>query len=46
VVMPIGYARGRILAKPWVTAPRVPPALLRLKDVECSPERRGHSEEV
>jgi ABC-type oligopeptide transport system substrate-binding subunit len=33
VVMPLGYARGRILAKPWVTVPRVPPALMRLKSI-------------
>jgi oligopeptide transport system substrate-binding protein len=43
--MPLGYGRGRVLAKPWVTVPRVPPALLRLKDVVCSPARRGDSEE-
>jgi len=32
-VMPLGYAQGRILVKPWVTMPRVPPVLLRLQDV-------------
>jgi ABC-type oligopeptide transport system substrate-binding subunit/class 3 adenylate cyclase len=44
VVMPLGYAQGRILAKPWVTVPRVPPALLRLKQVVCSTERPETSE--
>jgi ABC-type oligopeptide transport system substrate-binding subunit len=33
VVMPLGYAQGRILVKPWVTIPRVPPALMRLKHI-------------
>jgi ABC-type oligopeptide transport system substrate-binding subunit len=32
-VMPLCYAQGRMLVKPWVTMPRVPPALLRLQDV-------------
>ena len=32
-IMPIYYAQGRILVKPWVTIPRVPPTLLRLQDV-------------
>jgi oligopeptide transport system substrate-binding protein len=32
-VMPLGYVRGRILVKPWVTVPRVPPVMMRLKDV-------------
>jgi ABC-type oligopeptide transport system substrate-binding subunit len=45
VALPLGYGRGRILVKPWVTVPRVPPALLRLKDVVCSPARRDDSEE-
>jgi ABC-type oligopeptide transport system substrate-binding subunit len=40
-VMPLGYGRGRVLLKPWVTAPRVPPALLRLKEVVCSPPEAG-----
>jgi oligopeptide transport system substrate-binding protein len=39
VVMPLGYAQGRILVKPWVTVPRVPPAMLRLKQLVCSNER-------
>jgi ABC-type oligopeptide transport system substrate-binding subunit len=43
-IVPLGYGRGRILVKPRVTVPRVPPALLRLKDVGCSPARRGDSE--
>jgi oligopeptide transport system substrate-binding protein len=33
VIMPLGYAQGRILVKPWVTIPRVPPALVRLKHI-------------
>jgi ABC-type oligopeptide transport system substrate-binding subunit len=33
VIMPLGYAQGRILVKPWVTIPRVPPALMRLKHI-------------
>jgi oligopeptide transport system substrate-binding protein len=32
-IMPLCYAQGRILIKPWVTMPRVPPALLRLQEV-------------
>jgi ABC-type oligopeptide transport system substrate-binding subunit/tetratricopeptide (TPR) repeat protein len=40
VVVPLGYGRGRILVKPWVTVPRLPSALLRLKDVVCSADRR------
>jgi ABC-type oligopeptide transport system substrate-binding subunit len=32
-VMPLGYGRGRILVKPWVEVPRVPPVMMRLKDV-------------
>jgi ABC-type oligopeptide transport system substrate-binding subunit len=32
-VMPLGYPQGRILVKPWVTVPRVPPVMMRLKDV-------------
>jgi oligopeptide transport system substrate-binding protein len=43
-IVPLGYGRGRILVKPRVTVPRVPPALLRLKDVGCSPARRGDPE--
>jgi len=39
-VMPLGYAQGRMLVKPWVTVPRVPPALLRLQDVTLQRERR------
>jgi ABC-type oligopeptide transport system substrate-binding subunit len=31
VVMPLGYRAAHILVKPWVTMPRVPPALMRLK---------------
>jgi oligopeptide transport system substrate-binding protein len=44
VVMPLGYAQGRILLKPWVTVPQVPPALLRLKDVVCYGRRQGRRE--
>ncbi len=40
VVMPLGYAQGRILVKPWVTIPRVPPVLLRLQDVTLRREKR------
>jgi oligopeptide transport system substrate-binding protein len=32
-IMPLFYAQGRILVKPWVTVPRVPPVLLRLQDI-------------
>jgi oligopeptide transport system substrate-binding protein len=39
-VMPLCYAQGRILVKPWVTMPRVPPALLRLQDVILRREKR------
>jgi oligopeptide transport system substrate-binding protein len=45
VVMPLGYARGRILAKPWVTVPQVPPALVRLKHVACRSERLAECED-
>jgi ABC-type oligopeptide transport system substrate-binding subunit/class 3 adenylate cyclase len=44
VVMPLGYAQGRILRKQWVTVPRVPPALLRLKDVVCRARGQGRRE--
>jgi ABC-type oligopeptide transport system substrate-binding subunit/class 3 adenylate cyclase len=33
VIMPLSYGRGRMLAKPWVTLPRMAPVPLRLKDV-------------
>jgi ABC-type oligopeptide transport system substrate-binding subunit/DNA-binding SARP family transcriptional activator len=33
VIMPLSYAQGRVLVKPWVTMPRVPPVLMRLKHV-------------
>jgi len=45
VVMPLGYARGRILAKPWVSVPRVPPAMVRLKHVACSVGRYEERQE-
>jgi oligopeptide transport system substrate-binding protein len=32
-IMPLCYSLGRILVKPWVTIPRVPPMLLRLQEV-------------
>jgi len=40
VVMPLGYAQGRMLAKPWVTIPRVPPVLVRLKHIVVQREKR------
>jgi len=40
VIMPLGYARGRILVKPWVTIPRVPPALMRLKHIVLQREKQ------
>ncbi|NOR89090.1 MAG: hypothetical protein GQ524_02450, partial [Anaerolineales bacterium] len=33
VIVPIYYSQGRILAKPWVSIPRIPPAMLKLKEV-------------
>ena len=30
-VLPLGYAQGRQLVKPYVQLPRTPPYLLRLK---------------
>jgi ABC-type oligopeptide transport system substrate-binding subunit len=33
VILPLCYAQGRILVKPWVNMPRVPPVLLHLQDV-------------
>jgi ABC-type oligopeptide transport system substrate-binding subunit/class 3 adenylate cyclase len=32
-IVPIYYSQGRILAKPWVSVPRIPPAMLKLKEV-------------
>ena len=40
VIMPLCYAQGRILIKPWVTMPRVPSALLNLKDIVLEREER------
>ncbi|MEE9616058.1 MAG: ABC transporter substrate-binding protein [Anaerolineae bacterium] len=40
VIMPLGYAQGRMLAKPWVTIPRVPPVLVRLKHIVLQREER------
>jgi len=40
VIMPLGYAQGRILMKPWVTMPRVPPVLMRLKHVVLQRKER------
>jgi len=40
VIMPLGYARGRILVKPWVTIPRVPPAMMRLKHIVLQREKQ------
>jgi len=39
VIMPLGYVRGRILVKPWVTMPRVPPVLVRLKRIVVQREK-------
>ncbi len=39
VIMPLGYAQGRILMKPWVTMPRVPPVLMRLKHIVLQREK-------
>jgi oligopeptide transport system substrate-binding protein len=33
VIAPIYYSQGRILAKPWVSIPRIPPAMMKLKEV-------------
>jgi len=33
VIVPMYYSQGRILAKPWVSIPRIPPAMLKLKEV-------------
>jgi len=38
-IMPLFYAQGRILVKPWVTIPRVPPVLLHLKEIILEEER-------
>lgn len=40
VIMPLGYGQGRILVKPWVTIPRVPPVLMRLKHVVLQRKER------
>jgi ABC-type oligopeptide transport system substrate-binding subunit/class 3 adenylate cyclase/ribosomal protein L40E len=32
-IMPLGYGQGRVLVKPWVTMPRVPPVQMRLKNI-------------
>jgi len=40
VIMPLSYARGRILVKPWVTIPRVPPVLMRLKHIVLQREKQ------
>jgi oligopeptide transport system substrate-binding protein len=39
-IMPLWYAPGRILVKPWVTIPRVPPALLNLKEIILEAEEQ------
>jgi ABC-type oligopeptide transport system substrate-binding subunit/class 3 adenylate cyclase len=41
VVVPLWHAQGRILAKPWVEMPRVPPSLLRLQEIVLRPGMRG-----
>ena len=33
VIVPIYYSQGRVLVKPWVSIPRIPPAMLKLKEV-------------
>jgi oligopeptide transport system substrate-binding protein len=33
VIVPLYYSQGRMLAKPWVSIPRIPPAMLQLKEV-------------
>lgn len=33
-ILPLGYARGKQLVKPWVRMPRISPAFLRLKHVQ------------
>ena len=33
-ILPLGYARGKQLVKPWVKMPRISPAFLRLKHVQ------------
>lgn len=41
-VMPIGYAQGRQLAKPWVKMPVIAPHMLRFRDVVMvRPESNG-----
>ncbi len=40
VIMPLGYAQGRILVKPWVTMPLVSPVLMRLKHFVLHSEER------
>jgi oligopeptide transport system substrate-binding protein len=39
-IMPLGYAQGRTLVKPWVTMPRVPPTLMRFKHVVMQQSQR------
>jgi ABC-type oligopeptide transport system substrate-binding subunit len=39
-IMPLFYAQGRILIKPWVTMPRVPSALLNFKEIVLEHEER------
>jgi len=39
-IMPLWYAPGRILVQPWVTIPRVPSALLNLKEIILEGEER------
>jgi oligopeptide transport system substrate-binding protein len=39
-IMPLGYAQGRTLIKPWATMPRVPPALMRFKHVVLQRSQR------
>ena len=38
-ILPLFYAQGRILVKPWVTMPRVPSAPLNLKEIILEEER-------
>jgi oligopeptide transport system substrate-binding protein len=38
-IMPLGYAQGRMLVKPWVTLPHIQPAMMPLKEVVLFGER-------
>lgn len=38
-IMPLGYAQGRMLVKPWVALPHIQPAMMPLKEVVLHGER-------